>query len=786
MGDATLFGPEREQRGGRFARVVVERGIDRPLTDAFEGLTYRLADEPVGVGDRVEVPLGRGDTPTGGFVVEIGGPELLAGTPESRVKPVLRRSGGRLTPRLIELARWMAGYYIAPMGMVLGTMLPAAVKHATGRRTELRIEPALPASEHALDALRPGARRAWDALVQIETSRFPMTPRDAADTVGAKTLAPINQLLRAGLLRAVQVEMVRTLGEAVGGLSEAASGATGEEDIRPTLKQTATIDEVGATLGTFRPHLIHGVTGSGKTEVYLRLIARVLAAGKSAIVLVPEISLTPQTASRFERRFALAGGVAVLHSGLSPSQRHAQWARAAEGRARVVVGARSAIFAPVPDLGLIVVDEEHDASYKQDQVPRYHARDVAVVRASIEKCPVVLGSATPSLESWSNAKSGKYSLWPLLERVGGAELPAVKVVDLAAERRARYRRDPADAARVHLLGPTLESAIESTLTAGGQAILLLNRRGFANYICCPAPACGWVLTCDLCSTTMVYHRGKSLPRGGMIVCHHCQTQRVLPTACPECARALNVYGLGTQRVEEELCRKFGSAFGIAEGSTLLRLDSDTMKSARDYFDALERFGRGEARMLIGTQMVAKGLDFPNVRLVGIVMADTALNLPDFRAAERTFQLVSQVSGRAGRAEHKGLVVVQTFSPEHPAITFAASHDFEGFATLELGFRARAGLPPSTRMARIVCRDKAYEKAWRSAGELAGALRGAGVETAGPMDCVIARIAGYHRVSVEARAPDAGSLNRALNSLRHAGLLRSDARTAVDVDPVHLM
>jgi len=411
----------------------------------------------------------------------------------------------------------------------------------------------------------------------------------------------------------------------------------------------------------------------------------------TAIMLVPEIALTPQTAGRVQSRLG-AQNVAVLHSGLTASARHKQWASVASGEARVVVGARSAIFAPMADLGLIVVDEEHDSSYKQDQLPRYHARDAAIKRAQIEDIPVILGSATPSLESWHNAQGGRFSLWEMPERVGGGRLPSVEIVDLGRERRARQQLEGRRPHVLESIGPTLEEAIGETIRDDGQVILLLNRRGYAGYIACPDAGCGYRLECDQCDATMVVHRSGS--RRGYVRCHHCLCEQLRPETCPVCSKRLIDLSVGTQRVEEELESRFGATLGLRLGETMLRVDSDSMRSAKDYFDTLERFSTGQVRLLLGTQMIAKGLDYPNVRLVGVINADTGLHMPDFRAAERTFQLVSQVSGRAGRGSEPGRVVVQTFAPDEPALTLAARHDFPGFAGSELRQRASANLPPT--------------------------------------------------------------------------------------------
>ncbi len=780
--------PNEHPGPSRFVRVAVERGVDN------EGLTYRQGDTPLQPGDHVEVPLGRGDTPTGGVVIETGGPELLEGFDPARAKRVLRRTGRVLSGPMIELARWISRYYVTPLGMVIASMVPIAVKQGVGVRTKTMLRPVRDAPEPA--QLPPAASRARAAIDAMDASCFPIEPADLAARCGVSNAGPINRLVREGLLERIEVEQVRVFGDRPGELIETDRAAP-----EPTETQRAVVEGIDASMHQkpFGVHLIRGVTGSGKTEVYIRLIERALERGRGAIVLVPEIALTPQTAGRFVARLGGEGGagVEVLHSGLTASARHKAWARLASGDSRVVVGARSAVFAPVRNPGLIIVDEEHDTSYKQDQLPRYNARDVAIKRAQIENAHAVLGSATPSLESWHNATGDRprYRLWEMPERVAG-RLPTVRIV---SPTQGDPGRDDAPTIRGGTIGigPVLARALADTVDAGGQAILLLNRRGFAAYIACPSPGCGWSLGCEACDARMVVHRagtrpGQHAPRG-WLRCHHCLAEAKIPDRCPVCRTRLLLVGLGIQRVERELAERFG----LEPGTHAARLDSDSIRHAGDYFDILDRFARGEIRVLLGTQMVAKGLDFPNVRLVGVINADTSLVQPDFRAAERTFQLVSQVSGRAGRGDDPGLVIVQTLHPDEPAIRLAAAHDFERFARTELEIRRRNAQPPITRMARIVCRDRDADAAEIRAAEIARALArtaeaeagraGAGrVRIDGPMPCVLSRIADHFRFEVQATAPDAATLTTLLGGLRRQGSLKSDARTAVDVDPVSLL
>ncbi len=826
----SLFEPDRPPRslaGLTLVRVAVERGIERAGTlRDWNALTY-LASEtpeppenPVKPGELVTVPLGKSDTPTRGFIIEIGGPELVGDIPADALKPILSRSGACIPAALVELGTWLADYYCCPLGMAMATMVPAAVKAGTGRRTVVHLDRADPLPD--LPDLTHRVRLAWDAIRGLKPETFPLAARDLADAIGCKTRREINRLTDLGGLLPVQVQIVKARTDALLPDTTASSGAgvsPASLHTPPTLTaaQAHIIEGITPALGSFSTHLLYGVTGSGKTEVYLRLLERVLAAGKTAIVLVPEISLTPQTSARFAARFTEAG-VAVLHSGLTAAQRHREWKRAATGEARVIVGARSAVFAPVESLGLIVVDEEHDTSYKQDQLPRYNARDAAIVRARIEGCPVLLGSATPSLESWANAvghrppngarsapprkrsapprKRRRSTLWRLPDRVGGARLPKVEIVDMVVLARPvpGSSKPPRPDKRPNL-SPRLRAALRNTLGRGEQALILLNRRGYAHFLCCAKKGCDWSLDCDHCDARLVVHTGRQLPRGAVVRCHHCLAEQTIPHRCPACSGQLLQLGAGTQRVEEELTRDFsiervGAECALIEGETLARVDADTMRTGRDYFETLSRFGTGELRVLLGTQMIAKGHDFPNVSLVGVLCADAALNLPDFRAAERTFQLVSQVAGRAGRGTKPGLVIVQAFEPEARAVRLAAKHDYESFASAELVARRGTGLPPAGRMARIVCRDRDFEKARAAAEALAETLRAAArdgrVEVLGPSPCAIARIATFFRFEVLVIAPTARMIQDCLGALRMRGQLKSDARTAVDVDPVAFM
>lgn len=782
--------------------VAPERGVDHVIGGLTYGVPVGWGGRSLDIGRRVMVPLGRQDAPTPGYVVEITS-DIPEGCDPSRIKPVIKvlEDTGRLTPELIRLGSWIASYYCCPLGMVLCNMLPASVRKGTGRVERKYVRITIVGREYI--QFDPVERPAGPRITRLQrailarANQLPdneqIEPRDLAAMAGGSTAAPVTKLVTAGLLEVVTRSEVHAAWDSDGVHGHVESG-TGAAFVL-TVGQRDALDAVCASISAheFAVHALYGVTGSGKTEVYLRAIDAVRQTGRSAVVLVPEISLTPQTVTRFRARFG--DEVAVLHSGLTSAQRHQQWARIAGGAASVVVGARSAVFAPFPEslpLGLIVVDEEHDSSYKQDQAPRYHARDVAIKRAQMINAVVMLGSATPSMETCYNAVVRRAFLWHRLpERVPGMSAAEARIVDMAADLRKGAGASRSNRAGLALIGPTLEHELRRTLTEGGQAILLLNRRGYANLVCCPSAACGWVLYCDECDAAMVLHKDRSLKAGAFVQCHHCQAEQRVPRRCPVCDRAVQSLGVGTQRLEEELCRLYPDY--LEEGRTLRRVDSDTMRRAADYHQVLRAFRSGEARVLVGTQILAKGHDFPDVRLVGVINADAALYIPDFRSAERTFQLITQVAGRAGRGEQPGTVIVQTWQPEAPAVRLAAAQDYRTFGRQELKDRQQAGLPPYSRLARIVVRHQQLQKASERADRLTAFLQeyisqalGSPVEVHGPMPCAIARIAGQFRIAIELQSQSAGAIQQVLAAARNKGLVRSDAQTAVDVDPVALM
>jgi primosomal protein N' (replication factor Y) len=511
------------------------------------------------------------------------------------------------------------------------------------------------------------------------------------------------------------------------------------------------------------------VTGSGKTEVYLRALGAALEAGRQGMVLVPEIALTPQTAARFEQRLG-RHGVAVLHSHLTDGERAEAWREVRAGRIGIVIGARSALFAPLERLGCIVVDEEHEGTFKQENVPRYHAREVALERARAAGAVLILGSATPSLESTHAASTGRFTRLLLPERVRGAELPPVEVVSMQDENR--------ETQRYNYLSRALERELRRTLDRSEQAILFLNRRGYATVITCLR--CGNTERCSQCDITLTSHRNRDV-----LTCHYCGLEKPLPTQCSACgAPGVKLWGLGTERVENQVK-------GLFPQARVARMDSDTMTHRAAYVETLSAFRAGQLDVLIGTQMIAKGLDFPNVTLVGIVLADTALHMPDFRSRERTFQLLEQVAGRAGRGEKGGRVLVQTYLPQDPAVRAAAEHDYDGFAEAELRERRAYGYPPFTRLARVLVRGKdpgkTQEAAQRAGEILRAGARGTQIQVLGPSPAPIAMLEGRQRLHLLVKAPDGEALAELLGGPAGQELQKlKGAEAVIDVDPQSML
>jgi primosomal protein N' (replication factor Y) len=663
--------------------------------------------------------------------------------------------------------------------------VPAAVKKAVGARTEKYIYLAISAEDIAetirhlrgkkqkqiIENLQRNAAFSSDSALELQKL---LKEIDSGQE-------PVKKLTQKQIIKIAERTVLKSLPAIPKGLSIKAEKVVLNEDQQKALGYFKGAIESGQ----FHVTLLHGVTDSGKTELYIRAIEEVLRKNKSVIVLLPEIALTAQTIQRFSARFEK---IAVMHSGLTAAQRNVQWQKIKSGDADVVIGARSAVFAPLPRLGLIVVDEEHEPSYKQDTAPRYNGRDVAIKRAQLANALCILGSATPSLETLSNARSKKYfSLVRLPKRVMDLPMPEMRLIDL---QKTDFIRKG-----INLISEPLEKALVGTLERKEQAILLLNRRGYSNFIFCPS--CKHILHCRNCDVTLTFHRSGLTSHGriktitgkhitsGYAQCHYCLAQSLVPEKCPLCGTQMVMIGLGSQRLEEELAAKFPQA-------RVSRVDSDSMASG-DYYKVLKDFGEGRIDILAGTQMIAKGLHFPNVTLVGIISADTCLFLPDFRANERTFQLISQVAGRAGRSEKKGTVYVQTFLANQPAIKFALAGDFDGFIKEELKHRKACNLPPFWRLAVVTLRDRTFDKLEiacdRMREEIDCIVKQEQLKAVvrGPMPAVISRIQGFHRMQIIIQAPQAAALRELFNGLRiRQRRIRPTVKIAIDIDPINLL
>jgi primosomal protein N' (replication factor Y) len=687
--------------------------------------------------------------------------EIINAAESRRLKAIIKLTDSEslVSPTMLELTRWMSDNYLCPLGQVLEASVPAGVRGQAGTRQQVYLHvPTSIAARLTQLKLPPKQSRALQILAM---SAQPMTPAALAEAARC-TQAPI-QALRRKQLVAEQVRRVHQV-------SHETTATERQEHLQLNEDQQRVLEAILLPLREKRHEtiLVHGVTGSGKTEVYIRAIDEVIQYGRQAIVLVPEISLTPQTRSRFQSRF---DRVAVLHSQLTPPERHWHWKRIAAGQVQVVVGARSAVFAPTPNLGLVVIDEEHDASFKQDTAPRYHARDVALQRARRETVPVVLGSATPSLDSWYQSQLGNYRLLEMPRRVSSRPLPDVSNVDLRTQGQGRRRRGA--------ISQPLYQAIQAALRDGGQVILLLNRRGYSTNIQCPD--CGHVVKCPDCDITLTHHRA-----GDKAACHYCEYVIPAPPRCPECGfEGIRYSGLGTQKLEAEVHARFPDV-------PCLRMDSDSMNKAGSHEEAFERFRCGDVKILVGTQMIAKGLDFPDVTLVGVINADTALHFPDFRAAERTFQLVTQVAGRTGRSARGGRVIVQTFSPDHPAILAAQQHDYARFASQELPVRHEFGYPPYVNMIRIVVRGPTAATVEHFAEHIAQLLReeaermGVEPRIMGPVAAPIPRLRGQYRFHVLLYHSQRHELLAIVRDATCALKAPEDVIWTVDVDPVDML
>ena len=814
---------------GRSARpILVHVAV---LAALRHPLTYSVPESlDVRVGQRVLVPLG--SRRVAGIALSAA-PALPPGIDVRQVLGVLDPEPV-LSPELLTLGLWIAEYYLAPVGEVFRAMLPLRAHSRKVRVVELTeagrrnlremadslLEETRQSAEAnllkhvadhpgaTLEALRlkfdrisPGlVRRAMEnRLVAVSraererSARKVMAVRLSGPLPGKPPkLSPVARRIVEALERDGEANDHRTLLKSARaslshlkklheqGLIEWADPAgpvpeAGRAPLSPhtlSAPQARALEDLMHRLQRreFSTVLLHGITASGKTEIYMRLVDRCLESGRTALVLVPEIALTPAIYEQFQMRFG--GLMAVLHSGLAEGQRHDAWWRVRRGEARVVLGTRSAVFAPLDNLGVIIVDEEHESSYKQEETPRYHGRDTAVVRAQLSKALVVLGSATPSLESYANAQKGKYHLLTLNERVARRPLASVEIIDMREEFRQTHTQAP--------ISRRLHEEVEAQLRSGKQTLFLLNRRGYSWFLLCRS--CGQTERCVNCSISLTYHR-----RENRLICHYCGYQAAVPVRCRSCdSEHLHYVGEGTEKLEQKLAEMFPKA-------RVARLDRDAARRPGQYLKILSDFGDGKIDILVGTQLIAKGHDFPGVTLVGVVSADTSLSLPDFRAAERTFQLLTQAAGRAGRGESPGRVLVQTFYPEHYAIRFAAEQDYNKFSAKELHFRRMMHYPPAAALANVVIQDKELDHAARIAAEV-GKFFGSlgdlthGVRIMGPGPAPLARIEGLYRIQFLLKAASRAKLRTILRRLAE----KSDQwgmpphALMIDMDPVSLM
>jgi primosomal protein N' (replication factor Y) len=827
-----------------FCDVALPVPLDQMFTYAVNGVT------PV-VGARVLVPFS--GQRLMGVVVRV---HEDAPPDDFEIKPVQQvlDDAALLPDELMELARWIASYYVAPLGEVLRGMLPltAEVKRhllyriaeagrrvlyegaakGSSRRSKLSAEEQnreyavlnyLEGGEQAkMSALRSAtganksllegmvrkkwltreavaeerdARRLEKVAVLVAEARLPKLNEN--QTAILAELAAVGGRMRVSDLRVSLTRMgvpASTLGTLVkrglvgleevaeefhlGGVSAQGKKHAHEHDLNEAQMEALGTIAAAMDKGGFRPHLLYGITGSGKTTVYFAAMQRALAAGRSALLLVPEIGLTPAMAAQMYAAFG--GEVAMLHSQLTPDERAEQWHRIRRGEARIVVGTRSAVFAPMVNLGLIIVDEEHDSSYKQEETPRYHGRDVAVMRAKLNDAVVVLGSATPSLESWANAEKGRYARVELRERVMDRPLPVVELVDMRAEFR--------ETGQEQIFSRRLIEETQATLDRGEQVILLLNRRGYSSVVMCRS--CGEKIECENCAISMTYHKkvseNETLAQPGQrLECHYCGFRRVVPKVCPKCeSEHLYFLGAGSQQGEERLQELFPAA-------RIGRMDRDTVRGRSDMERLLARLHGGEINLLVGTQMIAKGHDIHGVTLVGVVGADFQLGLPDFRAAERVFQLLTQVSGRAGRGDLPGKVLVQTYHPDHYAIQFAAKHDYPGFVAKEMNYRRWMHYPPFTVLANVVIQSEKLEEATAWAGTLGRwfqQTRLDKVRVLGPAAAPIVRLKRIYRYHFVLKAEKRQALGATLRAMLAFAETQNIMRRnlVVDVDAVHLM
>jgi primosomal protein N' (replication factor Y) len=757
------------------AKVVVEISLDREFD-------YRIPaslQASIKVGTQVTVPFHSRELR--GFVVGLSNYSAFAG----KLKEIAGVVGEKplIPDPIMKLAYWIADYYCAPIEHAVRTVLPSAVrKRGAKHKKQLTV------------SLNPAAKRgaaknvdgASSSVTPVQQDRQACTTElEAPSTLkgkqklvfeilqahGSMTLSelkercgcsdsPIKTLEKNGVVKIEEATIQRD--------PHAGMELLRTKPFNLMVEQQTALETICASMDREKPQtvLLHGVTGSGKTEVYLQAIQHALDKGQGAIVLVPEIALTPQTVDRFRSRFGEC--VAVLHSSLSEGERHDEWHRIRNGEAQIAIGARSALFAPIENPGLIVVDEEHEPTYKQDESPRYNARDVAVMRGHLENCCVVLGSATPAMESFANVKSGRYALAEMLLRVDDRSMPHMRVIDMRIEAETEGRPS--------IFSRELVQAMYDRINKREQVILFLNRRGFSSSLQCER--CGYVAECGECSVSMTYHK-----RAHKLLCHICGAEERVPSRCPDCGDPEFKYaGTGTEKIEEileKLCPK----------ARVARMDSDTMRKKDSYRTVLDKFRTGKIDILLGTQMIAKGLDFPNVTLVGVLYADMSLNVPDFRAGERTFQLLTQVAGRAGRGEKAGEVIVQAYTPHHPAIQAARNLDYEGFCSQDLEFRKELSYPPFSHLVLLTFKGPSEAEVIAVADDFFERLERIlpdSVTHSPPVPAPLARAKGHYRYQIMLRCVHTVRMTKPIRHVIASYKMPKTVTCTVDVDALSLL
>ncbi|MEQ1642635.1 MAG: primosomal protein N' [Pyrinomonadaceae bacterium] len=749
--------------------AYVEVVLPVPLRRAF---TYRVPEVMQGTikpGARLTLPFGRRNLT--GYAVELH-EDLPAGIEidESKLKDVIKVLDEEplITPEILKLTQWTADYYASFWGEMLKASLPAGLnndKVKPKRRKAVRLirnADALVRPGAADASVRPSAQQ-QQIIDLLESNNGEMLFTEVLEQadVGA---SPLNTLAKRGIVEIFVDDVMRD--------PLATATLPEKDDFNLTTEQQTALDAIAIAVGDsdkFKAFLLHGVTGSGKTEVYIRAMRFALDQGRSAMMLVPEIALTPVFSRRL--RAVFGSEVAILHSNLSAGERFDEWRRIRRGDARIAIGTRSAVFAPLENIGLLIVDEEHDPSYRQHESPFYNARDVAVMRANLAGAVVVLGSATPAMESFYNAQSGKYTYLTLPDRIGGRGLATAELIDM----REVFKLAGKDVA----IAPQLIAAIRETHSRGEQIIILLNRRGFSQFVLCRT--CGETIKCKNCDITLTFHRGNN-----QLVCHYCNYREPSPKVCPKCeSEFLYFVGEGTENIADQLTKKFPDL-------RTARVDRDTMAHKGELDKILLEFEAGHLDMLVGTQMISKGHDFPNVTLVGVLGIDISLGLPDMRSAERTFQLLTQVAGRSGRGKKAGRVLIQTYYPEHYALRHAKEQDYDAFYREEIRFRERMAYPPFYVLASIMVKHRDHTEAFKNANILRRALDAANPQKhariLGPAPASIARLKNEFRVQIILKATTRRGLRETLAiAISEAEENGCDMRTVyVEIDPVNLM